>query len=180
MFGSVKQSETMQVTLIRHVYVSQQIGIRLQVWMPDEPKTSSSSARSQSMRWNDTPSSPPSSASSSAAAVLAPDDTQSASTSGRQAGTGTGAQQGPPSWWDSPPTIHVDKRYKDQVRFCLSACVSVAAGTLPSLVPSSSGGIHSACNACSKSSGGIYSACNACSRIYMQQAAAQRHLAQVM
>ncbi|DBA73106.1 TPA: hypothetical protein ACH3X2_010045 [Trebouxia sp. C0005] len=84
------------------------------VWMPDEPKTTSSSARSQSMRWNDTPSSPPSSTASSAAAVLAPDDTQSASTSGRQAGTDAGTQQGPPSWWDPPPTIHVDKRYKDQ------------------------------------------------------------------
>ncbi|DBA86176.1 TPA: hypothetical protein ACH3X1_005685 [Trebouxia sp. C0004] len=84
------------------------------VWMPDEPKTTSSSARSQSMRWNDTPSSLPSSTSSSAAAVLAPDNTQSASTSGRQAGSGAGTQQGPPSWWDPPPTIHVDKRYKDQ------------------------------------------------------------------
>ena len=113
-----------KVILIGHVWVSQQMGIPVQVWMPDEPKTTSSSARSQSMRWNDTPSSPPSSTSSSAAAVLAPDDTQSASTSGRQVGTGAGTQQGPPSWWDPPPTIHVDKRYKDQVCVCLRVSCS--------------------------------------------------------
>lgn len=115
------------VILVGHVWFSLQNRKTLQVWMPDEPKTTSSSARSQSMRWNDTPSSPPSSTASSAAAVLAPDDTQSASTSGRQAGTDAGTQQGPPSWWDPPPTIHVDKRYKDQV-WGLSAYGSVATG----------------------------------------------------
>lgn len=133
--------------------------------MPDEPKTTSSSARSQSMRWNDTPSSPPSSTSSSAAAVLAPDDTQSASTSGRHAGTGAGTQQGPPSWWDPPPTIHADKRYKDQVCVCLPA-YQLQLETMPWLVPSSSDGTQSGCKACSK--------------LYMQPTPAQRHLAQTL
>lgn len=96
--------------------------------MPDEPTASSSSARSQSMRWNDTPSSPPSAASSSAAAVLTPDHTESPLTSGRQAEAGRGVQQGPPSWWDPPPAIHVDKRYKDQVGISLSlACNGIQA-----------------------------------------------------
>lgn len=80
-----------------------------QVWMPDEPKSTSSSARSQSLRWDDTP--------SSASAVLSQDDTQPASASGPQGPTDPkGAQQkGPPSWWDPPPRIHVDQRYKEQV-----------------------------------------------------------------
>ena len=80
-----------------------------QVWMPDEPKSTSSSARSQSLRWDDTP--------SSASAVLSQDDTQPASASGPHAPTDPkGAQQkGPPSWWDPPPRIHVDQRYKEQV-----------------------------------------------------------------
>ena len=76
--------------------------------MPDEPKTTTSSARSQSLRWNDTP--------SSAAAVLASDDADKVeSTSERQVASVPGKQQELPSWWDPPPTIHVDQRYKDQV-----------------------------------------------------------------
>ena len=80
--------------------------------MPDEPDANSGPARAQSFKWDDVP--------SSSAAVLTPDDTASASTSGRQSTTAnSGAQaQGPPAWWDPPPTIHVDQRYKQQVRFC--------------------------------------------------------------
>ena len=83
-----------------------------QVWMPDELKSTSSSARSQSLRWDDTP--------SSASAVLPQEDTQPASASGPHTPTDPkGAQQkGPPSWWDPPPRIHVDQRYKEQVCPC--------------------------------------------------------------
>lgn len=79
--------------------------------MADEPETESSSVRSQSMRWDDTP--------SLSSAVLPRDETESASVSGRHTPTGTKApqqQKGPPSWWDPPPRVHVDQRYKDQVR----------------------------------------------------------------
>ena len=84
-----------------------------QVWMPDEPETSSKPARSQSLRWDDTP--------SSASAVLPQDDSESASASGRHSTTESkGTQQkGPPSWWDPPPRIHVDQRYKEQVCYLL-------------------------------------------------------------
>lgn len=80
-----------------------------QVWMPDEPKTTSSSARSQSLRWDDTP--------SSASTVLSQDDAEPASASGRHTPTDPkGSQQkGPPGWWDPPPRIHVNQRYKEQV-----------------------------------------------------------------
>ncbi|KAL3159780.1 hypothetical protein ABBQ38_010187 [Trebouxia sp. C0009 RCD-2024] len=79
------------------------------VWMADEPDTKSSSARSQSLRWDDTP--------SSSSAVLPHDETDPASVSGRHTPTGPKApqqQKGPPSWWDPPPSVHVDQRYKDQ------------------------------------------------------------------
>lgn len=81
-----------------------------QVWMPDDLDTQSSSARSQSMRWDDTP--------SSASAVLSQDETEFAAASGRQAPAGPQGhqQKGPPNWWDPPPRIHVDQRYKEQVR----------------------------------------------------------------
>ena len=90
-----------------HVWVSQQIETMLQVWMPDEPKTTSRSARCESMRWKDTPSWPACSTSSSAAAVLAPHDSHShsPSTSGRQAGTRAGAHQGAPAPPSSLPCL---------------------------------------------------------------------------
>lgn len=90
-------------------YLSSLLLLLAQVWMPDEPKTTSSSARSQSMRWDDRP--------SSASAVLSPTDAEPASASGHHTPTdhkGT-QQKGPPSWWDPPPRIHVDQRHKEQV-----------------------------------------------------------------
>lgn len=101
--------------------------------MPDEPKTTLSSARSQSMRWDDTP--------SSASAVLSQDDTSPASASGRHTPTdpkGT-QQKGPPSWWDPPPRVHVDQRYKEQVWLLdvtatvLSGCVAAPAACMYAL-----------------------------------------------
>lgn len=46
----------------------------------------------------------------------APEDTDSALESPSSRPAAGGQQAGPPSWWDPPPSIHVDQRYEQQVK----------------------------------------------------------------
>ena len=54
---------------------------------------------------------------SSPSAVLSQDDAEPATASGRHSPTDPKEtqQKGPPNWWDPPPRIHIDQRYKEQV-----------------------------------------------------------------